>query len=203
MFSRIIFIFGVLPSAALADGLVSPFADSSAGVVVNFDGPNANCSKPASKTNVRLKLFKRQFTQISVDQCLWSPSVNLKALEVPSKFSRIGADVSCSLEETRLPIPVKLERDGFSNFLQGKGFSNVHLEATATAQIDGREFQQQQISANAPGQFDKSKPLLRYLVWIWADERRLVAFECVGPGDTALKDMRQIVDVSSTLKISN
>lgn len=201
MLWRVIIAFCLLPTLAAADGGASPFAESSVSVILNKDGTQVDCSKPMSKANVRQATFKRQFTQISADQCVWSPKVNQTDPKAPAMFYRVGADVSCTLEETVSLAPISIAEDQFSKFLEQRGFGDVQLESTTTMEIDGKNFRLQQLRGRMPEKFDKTRPLFRIFMWIWTDSTKLVTFQCLGPAKAALQDKPQSVALTSTVRI--
>ena len=109
------------PQLGSAGPSVSPYANSELGVILRKDGTTTDCSKKPSKANKRSEKITRQFTQITVDPCIWSDSVNLRDLSVPAKIYRIGADVMCGIEDAFLPKPKAITENLFPSFWKSEG----------------------------------------------------------------------------------
>jgi hypothetical protein len=200
-FRSIAFIFAVLPQIVLAGGGASPFPDATVGVIINKDGTTTDCAKKASRANSRSETVARQFTQLTVDPCFWSTSVNQKDLTVPATIYRAGADISCTIEEALLPAPANFADDQFARFLEGRGFTDVKLESSGVSKIGGKEFKEQALVTRMPVAFDASRPLYRVFFWLWSDSTRLSTLQCLGPASVALREKAEIVSVSNSLRI--
>jgi hypothetical protein len=197
----IAFILALLSTTALAGGGASPFADATVGVIFNKDGTTTDCAKKASKANTRSEIVSRQFTELTVDPCVWSTSVNLRDLKVPATLYRAGADVSCTIEETLLPMPTAFADDQFAKFLEGRGLADVTLESSGVSRINGRQFKEQQLVARMPAKFDASRPLYRVFFWLWSDPTKLSTLQCLGPASVALQEKAHILSVAQSLRI--
>jgi hypothetical protein len=189
---------------AIADDGSNPLSGADKVMTLNFnDGTVTDCRTMKEGAPERTETLERLFTRMSFDNCLWEPKVDLTDRSSPLSLFRVGADLSCTLEEVEMKSMPEPDEKSLSAHLRGKGLDDVKLISSTKAGDSFGTLRHQVLRGRMPLKFGPERPVYEFSAWMWSGLDRLSTFICVGPEMVMQADTEKVKAVADSMKFGS
>ena len=186
---------------AFAGGSASPLADADKLMTLDFStGSVLDCRTSEAGSPERTATIVRRFTRLHFDNCLWNAKVDRTDLRSNAVLDRVGADVTCVLEETEMKSMPEPDEEMLQAHLRSKGLDEVSL-ISSTRDIRNLGILRHQVArGRMPPSFGPQRPIYEISAWIWSGLDRLSVLSCLGPEKVMQADAEALAAVGDALE---